>query len=263
MLAFRGDRNAPPAVARGAFFVGACFFGPFEAVAEAPCEAFAKTEKVAVAQIYDGDTLKLRDGRNIRLIGINATEVGHRGASDQPFARAASRAVEDFVAKAGELELLLDRQASDHYGRTLAHLYNGRGENLEQFLLAQGLAYHVAIPPNLTLAACLAAAEQQARIAKKGLWGHRGIASVPADHIARGGFQRVRGRVTAVERGKQWRLSLDNHLTAITYPENQQYFDPLWFDALLGRQVELQGWVYRSRGEWRIKLETPYAVLIP
>jgi len=260
MLAFRGGHNALRILIQSAFFVCAVFLGLHGAVAGELCASFGKTEKVLVSNIYDGDTLKLQDGRKIRLIGINAPEVGRHGSSNQPFAIEATRAVKEFVEKASELKILLDRQPNDHYGRTLAHLFNGRGESLEQFLLEQGLAYHVAVPPNLTMVDCLAVAERVARRQEKGVWGSHGSAPVSAGDISTGGFQRVRGMVTAVGRTKQWRVTLDNHLIAITYPENQQYFDPLWFDALYGRQVELQGWIYRSRGEWRIKLETPYGI---
>ncbi len=43
-------------------------------------------ERVSVTHVYDGDTIKLDDGRKIRLIGINATESGRAGQPDQPFA---------------------------------------------------------------------------------------------------------------------------------------------------------------------------------
>ncbi len=260
VFAFRGGHNALRTFVQSAFFVGAVFLGLHAAVAGEQCKPFGKTEKVVVSHVYDGDTLKLQDGRKVRLIGINTTEVGHRGAPNQPFSQEAMQAVKRFVAQSGELTILLDREDKDHYGRTLAHLFNGGGESLEQFLLEQGLAYHVAIPPNLSMADCLAVAEGVARREEKGLWGSRGIAPEMASNISTGGFQRVRGVVTAVKQGKQWRLILDDRLVVITYPENQHYFDPLWFQSLLGHTVELHGWVYRRKGEWRLKLETPYAI---
>lgn len=260
MLAFRGGHNALRTIVQSAFFVCAVFVGLHEAVAGEQCEPFGKTEKIVVSHVYDGDTLKLQDGRKIRLIGINTTEVGHHGLPDQPFSQEAIQAVKRFIAQSGELTILRDREDKDRYGRTLAHLFNGRGESLEQLLLEEGLAYHVAIPPNLTMADCLAVAEGVARREEKGLWGSRGIAPVMAINISTGGFQRVQGVVTLVRQGKQWRLKLDDRLVAITYPENQHYFDSLWFHSLLGHPVELHGWVYRRKGEWRIKLETPYAI---
>ena len=159
----------------------------------------------------------------------------------------------------------VDKQAKDRYGRTLAHVFNTRGESLEQQLLEQGLAYHVAVPPNLTQAECLASAEARARSAGLGLWSAARIAPVSASGIATGGFQRVQGKVTAIKLGKKsWRLELDNRLVAITYPEHWYRFDRNWYQSLQGRFIEVQGWVYRAgkenQKEWRMKVETQYGI---
>lgn len=265
-LAFRGSQNALRASAGSAFFVArlwAALFFLFSFVsghASERCAPFGEPQPVFIGYVYDGDTVKLGDGRKLRLIGINATEMGHDGAPDQPLAAAATREARAFIREAGQLSMVTDRQEKDRYGRLLAHLFNERGDSLEQRLLERGLAYHVAVPPNLRLAKCLARAEDRARSTGLGLWGTVGMAPVKATEVDRGGFQRVRGTVTAIKLGKVWRLTLDNHLVVITYPENQVYFDRNWYQSLDGRFIEVQGWVYRSRGEWRIKLETPYGV---
>jgi len=267
-LAFRGSQNALRAPAGSAFFVVrlciTLLFFVFSGVhAGERCAPFGQLEPVSVSRVYDGDTVKLSDGRKLRLIGVNTTEVGHGDRSDQPFAAAATRETRRFIRDSEQLLILTDRERRDHYGRLLAHLYNRRGESLEQRLLERGLAYHVAVPPNLTLASCFDRAEERARSDKLGLWGKRGIAPVSAAGVERGGFQRVRGTVTALKQGKAWRLSLDNHLVVVTYPEHQENFDHRWYQSLDGQFIEVQGWVYRSRGEWRLKLETPYGVQIP
>lgn len=226
----------------------------------ADCAPFAKTERVRVAKIYDGDTLTLSDGRKVRLVGVNTTEMGRAGQPDQPFARRAQQVASTFVRQSDRVELLLDAQSKDHYGRWLGHIYNDDGKNLEQHLLQQGLAYHVAIPPNLTLAECLAKAEQQGRDARLGVWGEQGLLPVKAKHIKQGGFQRVQGQVTAVQTGKHWRLELDKHITVMIYSEHQHRFTQARFERLQGKNIEVQGWIYQSRDEWRIKLETPYGI---
>lgn len=269
-LAFRGGQNALPAKARSAFFVVRffallpfVFFG--SAWAGVTCEPVGPLEPVSVYHVYDGDTLKLDDGRKLRLIGVNATEMGRDGRPDQPLAKAATRLVEEFVRHSGQVMISVDKQAKDRYGRTLAHVFNTRGESLEQQLLEQGLAYHVAVPPNLTQAECLASAEARARSAGLGLWSAARIAPVSASGIATGGFQRVQGKVTAIKLGKKsWRLELDNRLVAITYPEHWYRFDRNWYQSLQGRFIEVQGWVYRAgkenQKEWRMKVETHYGI---
>lgn len=131
--------------------------------------------------------------------------------------------------------------------------------------MQQGLAYHVAIPPNLSLASCLDQAEQQAQDKQLGIWSNRGIFPVQARLVKRGGFQRVQGRVTSVRTGKPgtgkyWHLKLDNNFTVMLYSEHQHRFSKSWFKQLQGTTIEVQGWVYKTNSQWRMKLETPYGV---
>jgi len=231
----------------------------------AKCSPFAETEAVTISHIHDGDTLTLSDGRKVRLIGVNATEVAKKGSLNQPFSLKAKQAVQAFIAQSKRVQLLTDVESKDHYGRWLGHIYNGAGDNLEQFLLKQGLAYHVAIPPNLSLVKCLDQAEQQAQDKQLGLWSVQGIPAVMAKLVKQGGFQRVQGKVTSVRTGKHWHLKLDNDFTVMLYSEHQHRFTKSWFKQLQGKTIEVQGWVYSSKGpqskdNWRMKLETPYGV---
>lgn len=50
-----------------------------------------------VRQVVDGDTLRLVDGRSVRLIGINTPEVGRKGRSSEPYAEAARRRLQALV----------------------------------------------------------------------------------------------------------------------------------------------------------------------
>lgn len=224
------------------------------------------TETVRVSHVYDGDTLTLSDGRKVRLIGVNAPELAQRGKksggyrADQPYAQQAKQAVHDFVKKSSSLKMSLGADSKDRYGRWLGHLFNQADESLEHELLQRGLAYHVAIPPNLSLADCFSRAEQEARDARRGVWSDSGIPPVNVKVLNQGGFQRVQGQVTDVHTGKHWRLHLGNNLTVMLYSENQHRFDKSWFQALQGQTIEVQGWVYNVKGHWRIKLETPYGI---
>lgn len=216
--------------------------------------------RVVVASISDGDTLTLKDGRRVRLIGINTPELRPPGRGQEPFASEAKRALEMAVKKGDQAYLVTDRETRDRHGRTLGHLFNRKGENLEARLLASGLAWHVAVPPNLALADCLAAVEQRARSQKLGVWTLLPVAATAVEH---GGFQRVRGRVEKVTFAKGWWLNLEGGLSAVIYRENQQRFQKSWLRRLEGKTVELQGWVYPVAGAekpWRMKLETSHAI---
>lgn len=223
----------------GAFFVFACLALP----AHAYCPQVAGLAQQVVAKVVDGDTLRLRDGASVRLIGINAPERAREGRPAEPFAEAATRRLQALVAaNGGRVGLRLGERARDHYGRTLAHAYDRSGQNLEAQLLAQGLGYRVAFEPGSGLEDCLREAELVARQEHMGLWRQVEILS-PFD-LRSGGFALVRGRVERVQRnrGGLW-LELDGPLVLRIEPKLLHYFDVAELQRLVGRDVEVRGWV--------------------
>ena len=228
----------------GAFFVSVLCAWP----AQAFCPLPSGLPTVRVQRVVDGDTLKLSDGRSVRLIGINAPELAHHGRNVEPFAETARSRLQALVdASGGRLSLQVGREARDHYGRTLAHAYDRGGENLEARLLAEGLGYLVAVAPNTDLVACQQAAEQVAREARLGLW-RKAEVQTPAQ-ITQGGFALVGGRVLSVQRnrGGVW-LELDGGLVLHIAPKSLEQFDLASLQGLSGRRIEARGWVIdRSR----------------
>lgn len=223
----------------GAFFV--C--GVYLNTAQAFCPAPGKLPSVKVQRVVDGDTLRLVDGRNVRLIGLNSPEMGRQGGSPEPFAEAARQRLQALVAANGErVSLQTGKQAKDHYGRTLAHAYDSRGRNLEAQLLAEGLGYQVAVAPNLALVACQQAAERSARQARSGLW-QRSPVKAP-QQLRSGGFALIQGRVAQVERnrGGIW-LEMDGGLVLQVATRALAGFDQRQLQGLAGRTVEVRGWV--------------------
>jgi micrococcal nuclease len=110
--------------------------------------------------VTDGDTLILSVGKKeykIRLFGIDAPE------ADQPFGKQAARALSDMVLTK---TLKVSTFGQDKYGNTLGIVeLDGKNINLE--LVKRGLAWHYkAYSDSKTLAA----AEDEAKKAKLGLW---------------------------------------------------------------------------------------------
>jgi endonuclease YncB( thermonuclease family) len=144
-------RSAPlrPFAAALLLFGGAC----------APASDSVITGEVVA--VHDGDTLSvLAGGRTVRvrLACIDAPEQG------QPFgSRARQRLAQEAMRRAVRVEVV-DR---DGYGRTVGRVWaDGRLVNLE--LVRAGLAWHYAYhcPDDRALAA----AEEEARTARRGLW---------------------------------------------------------------------------------------------
>ncbi len=120
-----------------------------------------------VASVTDGDTLRLRDGRRVRLVQIDApeeeTECFGRGATAE-LARLAPRGTEVAL----EADARLDRV--DNYGRVLRYvLVDGENVNLE--LVRQGAAVPYFFRGERgRYAKELLDASREARAASLGLW---------------------------------------------------------------------------------------------
>ncbi len=270
-------KNALRVVTRSAFFFASIFsiflVASNTSLAES-CRATdlnrGRGESVAIKYVYDGDTLTLKDGRKIRLIGVNTPERGRKGKPDEALALEAKQAVQSAVqagnSRQRDVRLYVGREQSDAYGRTLGHLFVD-GQSLADMLLRKGLGWHVAVPPNIGLASCFAAAEQGARRRGKGLWRSSLPQSTAAKNIKQGGYQRVRGIVRKVSFAKStWWINFDDGFVAVIYPENQPYFDKPTVSAWRGKRLEIEGWVYagkyRGKQQWRIKLATPHGMSV-
>jgi len=228
----------------GAFFMSAIWLSG----AQAFCPAPSGLTQVAVQRVVDGDTLRLSDGRSVRMIGLNTPELGKQGRSDEPFAVAARKRLEALVAASnGRVGVLAGKESKDHYGRTLAHLYGADGANLEAQMLAEGLGFQVAVAPNVDLVACQQAAERSARLAGLGVWRQSPV--LKAEQIDRSGFALVSGRVSKVQRnrGGIW-IELQDALVLRVAPNLSGQFDVATLERLKGKQIEARGWIVdRSR----------------
>jgi endonuclease YncB( thermonuclease family) len=228
----------------GAFFVSAFWLSAVHAFCPAP-DGLAP---VAVQRVVDGDTLRLSDGRSVRMIGLNTPELGKKGRADEPFAVTARKRLEALVAASdGQLALLPGKESKDSYGRTLAHLYGADGANLEAQMLAEGLGFQVAVAPNVDLVICQQTAERSARQAGLGVWRQSPV--LKAEQITTSGFAVLGGRVSKVQRnrGGVW-IELQDSVVLRVAPNVLGQFDVAALERLKGKQIEARGWVVdRSR----------------
>lgn len=104
----------------------------------------AVASALCIANVHDGDTIRLCDGERIRIANIDAPEMpgssrcnrGRDGWCDYKLATKSRDALSAFLAN-GEVAII--RQGTDRYGRTLARVtVNGRDAGA--YLISQGLA---------------------------------------------------------------------------------------------------------------------------
>lgn len=253
------------AMLKKASFVGAFFLllSSSAYAATSFCTINKNLPEYAVQYVVDGDTLRLQDDRRVRLIGIDAPEMGGRGRTTEPYAVQAKRRLNALVqGNNNKVHLRLGEQSHDRYGRVLAHLYGRDGVNLEEQLLSEGLAFHVVIAPNTALAECLAQAEQHARQRRLGVW--KNATFVSAQQLNKGGFTLLQGRIESVERnrGGVW-LNLGHSVTVNIPLQALPYFKGERFEQWQGRTLKTRGWVTERRGQqkkyakWRITASHP------
>ena len=122
---------------------------------------------LTVSRIVDGDTLRLSDGRTVRLAQVDAPETSQCFGSEST---AALRA----LAPEGETVILRRPDTAptrDRYGRTLAEIFVGE-TSVDEALIREGAAewYEQYAHEDADLARRLQAAEAEARAAGRGLW---------------------------------------------------------------------------------------------
>lgn len=244
------DPIPPKAPRTGAFCFGRWRAAALVLVALAAPALAAVGETARVAEVFDGDTVRLADGRQLRLIGINTPEFGRDGRPDEPLAAPARERLAALVA-GRTVRLEYEAERHDRHGRTLAHLRLADGTRVEEPLLREGLAFAIAIPPNVGQIARLRAAEDEARRARRGLWAHTYYEPRPAARLTTGdtGFRRVHGRVERVGRSRRY-LYFDlgpRFAVRIGHADWARYFGGRPEDWQ-GAAIEARGWISSHQG---------------
>jgi endonuclease YncB( thermonuclease family) len=206
----------------------------------------------------DGATLRLTDGREVRLAGVVAA---NDLDGDQDAAYRATAALDRLVA--GKRVLLYSRpDAADRYGRILAQvaLADENGASVQGLLVANGM---LRVGPEAGEAACpepLIAHERAARAANAGLWTERRFSVESANHLAAlnaaiGRFAVVEDTVTRIgetpsrtyiDFGRRYR----EDFTIIIPREARAEFRGAGIDlkALRGKRIRGRGVLFSSGG---------------
>ncbi|MDX1711307.1 MAG: thermonuclease family protein [Rhodovibrionaceae bacterium] len=133
--------------------------------------ALAPEEVARAVEIIDGDTLVLDDGRQVRLVGIQAPKLplGRAGFQAWPLAEEAKAALAELTL-GRELRLAYGGRRMDRHGRVLAHVQTADGLWVQGMLLGAGLARVYSFADNRTAVDRMLALEARARAAGRGIW---------------------------------------------------------------------------------------------
>lgn len=234
----------------GAFFVSLVLS---TALAKGPAPYSAR-----VTYVVDGDTVVFADREHVRLIGINAPEMSKDGIPAEPLSDRARARLQALVLNQ-TVRAISGREPYDRYHRRLASLVLADGRSAEDVLVREGLAFVIAIPPNVDTVAHLMVLEAQARRARLGIWGDRYYDPLAATAVTpqQLGFHRVRGRVRRViSVSHGWYLAMAPHFSLyIPRSDGDRFSTPP--SGLSGKMLEARGWVTEHDGRLRIKIQHP------
>jgi len=219
-------------------------------------------EKATVAEVLDGETLKLSDGRIVRLIAAKAPAppLGWRGDDPWPLVEESKLALDKFTSNK-QVELKFGGRRSDRYDHLLAQVFvvgNDKPIWLQEELVSEGLARVYSLSDNRACIGAPLAREREARAKHLGVWGSSAYRIESADNVDRLGrltqsFQLVEGKVAKVGEGggriylnfaDDWR----SDFTISIERKDVQAFaaSGIHLKGLAGKHVRMRGWI-----EWR------------
>ena len=249
-----------------------------QAAATLPCTLEPGPTR-AVAAVLDGETVRLDDGIEVRLIGAltpRATDGGAEGGAAAWPPETEARAALERLVDGRSVALAFAGPRADRYGRVLAHLFVEQASEqvwVQGRLVETGHARAYSLAGSDACIGALLARERGARNTGLGLWSHAAYQVRPADRPTelaryRHTFQVVRGRV---ERGRGTRglaileLASGERAAAAEGTSQRGAFRVVWRwavgrsaaldqpDLWRGRNVVIRGWI-EARGGPEIEI---------
>lgn len=146
------------------------------AAAPIACASSQQAEGGCVVQrVADGDTFTCRDGRKVRLTGVDSPE-----REQPPFGGRARQALGQMLPTGTAVRLEYDAAPVDQYGRVLAYVWVGP-TLVNEAMVRHGWAVLYTVPPNVKYARRLGRAQNEARAGGAGLWAEEGFKCLPSD----------------------------------------------------------------------------------
>jgi len=244
----------------GAFVAVAVAGGaPASAAGVAACARTPAAETATVAEVIDGETVRLEDGRIARLAGIDAPRRPLELPDDEPWpwADEALAGLAGLVAGRA-VGIVPAADAPDRHGRWRVNLYGEDGW-LQSALVRAGLARVHWLPGDPRCIFALLETEKAARAAGRGIWAGPDYAVRRAGDpslLGRDGlYELVQGRVASVGHGG-YMVFLDfgrDYRRDFTIMVSPRVADGLAsaglpVDSLKGRRVRVRGMIEASGG---------------
>ncbi len=249
-----------------AFFVPvicAMFFTPPTFTGEiCPSPVNRSLENAKVKWVYDGDTLLLTDKRKIRIIGIDTPETHHHKQRAEAYGAKARETLREKLKQSKyAIKLLYGKEKKDKYSRVLAHVFLKDGTNISAWLLEQGYAKTLAIPPNVEFAHCYKDSEINAQQKNLNIWKTKRhqLQKASSLNTKTKGYIRLKGEVKDLKtHGKSIAFTIKSSqkkpIQVIIKNKNLRYFKSVNFDKLIGKSIIVSGMLKNKKNKRIIQL---------
>lgn len=250
-------RSFLPGASGVAAFIAGVLSLTAPAIAESACD-LEPGERSRVVSIIDGDTVVLEDGREIRLVGLQAPKLalGRRNFDDWPLAAEARDHLEALVLNS-DVRLSYGGRREDRYGRLLAHLHLPDGIWVQGSMIADGMARVYSFPDNRACVGDLLQLERAARHERRQIWDDAYYSLLRAEapeellkHVD--SFQIIEGTIRQaalvggrlyLNFGEDWR----DDFTITIAPRDVRHF-PDDIGAYADTRIRVRGWLKSYNG---------------
>lgn len=145
-----------------------------------------------VTRVFDGDTIEVAGIGRVRLLGIDAPEMGSAFERPAPFAIEAREVLQGLVLHRW-VRLECERARRDNYGRRLFNVFLETRDFVNAMLVRRGLA-RVSARTRLQSWDELRRAEEEAQTRRLGMWGERPRLPATSYRVPRQRSQEPSGR---------------------------------------------------------------------
>lgn len=224
-----------------------------------PLTLYSGRALYVVEKVVDGDTIIVKGGGRVRLLGINTPEIAHRQHAAEPLGDRAHQRLEQLL-RDKKVYLEFDQQRRDRFKRLLAHITLEDGSNINEQLLREGLARALFLQPNMKHLQDYFRIEAVAQKEKRGLWALPEFQIRPANKAQQciKHFCRLRGKVRRVETKQQYTyLQLAGELQVAIHNQRlpQLLNAGIHPAALKGKTIIVRGWIGQRKGKPIINIQ--------
>ncbi len=214
-----------------------------------------------VKWVYDGDTLLLKDGRKIRLIGINAPEVAHHKKKGERYGREAGEKLRELLKKFNnQVRLEIGKEPLDRYKRHLAHVFLSDGTDVSRWMLLNGWATTMIFPPNVHYVDDYQQAQRLAQQKKLNIWQQKNFQILSPSQLKTSytGYVRLKARIKNINiRKNTLYFQLNKKIFIKLEKRYKRYFTHYDPEQLQHKEIIIRGLLKKRRGKRIIRLRHP------